>query len=40
MFRKFTPSENVSGVNQLKSSVQRGIRAKIGEQYPQLEQEV
>mmetsp|Transcript_35200 Transcript_35200/g.56554 ORF Transcript_35200/g.56554 Transcript_35200/m.56554 type:complete len:186 (+) Transcript_35200:180-737(+) len=39
MFRKFTPSENVSGVNQLKSSVQRGIRAKIGEQYPQLEQE-
>jgi len=37
MFRKFTPSENVSGVTQLKSSVQRGIRGKIAEQFPQLE---
>lgn len=39
MFRKFTPGENVSGLNQIKSSVQRGIRAKIAEQFPQLEDE-
>lgn len=39
MFRKFTPGENVSGAQQLKSSVQRGIRAKIAEQFPQLEDE-
>lgn len=39
MFRKFAPGENVSGLNQIKSSVQRGIRAKIAEQFPQLEDE-
>ncbi|XP_048589355.1 malignant T-cell-amplified sequence 1 isoform X2 [Nematostella vectensis] len=34
MFKKFQHKEDVSGVTQLKSSVQRGIRAKILEQYP------
>mmetsp|Transcript_17528 Transcript_17528/g.56523 ORF Transcript_17528/g.56523 Transcript_17528/m.56523 type:complete len:88 (-) Transcript_17528:499-762(-) len=37
MFKKFTKDEHVSAFNQVKSSVQRGIRAKIGEQYPYLE---
>ena len=41
MFRKFAPGENVDPkLQQLKSSVQRGIRTKIAEQYPQLEDEV
>ena len=40
MFRKFAPGENVDPkLQQLKSSVQRGIRGKIAEQYPQLEEE-
>ncbi|KAK3724952.1 hypothetical protein QZH41_017159 [Actinostola sp. cb2023] len=34
MFKKFQHKENVSGVTQVKSSVQRGIKAKIIEQYP------
>ncbi|KXJ12208.1 malignant T-cell-amplified sequence 1 [Exaiptasia diaphana] len=34
MFKKFQHKENVSGVTQVKSSVQRGIKAKIVEQYP------
>ena len=39
MFRKFAPGENVDPkLQQLKSSVQRGIRGKIAEQYPQLEE--
>ena len=33
MFRKY----HVDGVQQLKSSVQRGIRAKISDQYPALD---
>ncbi|KAH8548025.1 PUA-like domain-containing protein [Umbelopsis sp. PMI_123] len=37
MFKKFSFSENIAGQTQLKSSVQRGIRAKIIEQYPSLE---
>ena len=40
MFRKFAPGENVDPkLQQLKSSVQRGIRGEIAEQYPQLEEE-
>lgn len=34
MFKKFTEKENISGVSQLKSSVQKGIRTKICEQFP------
>mmetsp|Transcript_33221 Transcript_33221/g.45163 ORF Transcript_33221/g.45163 Transcript_33221/m.45163 type:complete len:181 (-) Transcript_33221:88-630(-) len=36
MFKGFTP-EDVSGQNQVKSSVQRGIKQKILETYPRLE---
>ncbi|KNC96194.1 translation machinery-associated protein 20 [Spizellomyces punctatus DAOM BR117] len=36
MFKKFTPKEDVSGKSKVKSSVQRGIRAAILEQYPSL----
>eukprot|EP00439_Symbiodinium_sp_Y106_P005306 s4339_g1.t1 len=36
MFKGFTPSD-VSGQNQVKSSVQRGIKTKIQELYPRLE---
>ena len=36
MFKKFSYSENVNGHSQVKSSVQRAIRAKILEQYPKL----
>ena len=36
MFKKFVP-EDVSGQSQAKSSVARGIRTKILEQYPSLE---
>ena len=32
MFKKFT-LDDISGQTQVKSSVQRGIKAKIGEQY-------
>ena len=34
MFRKFDEKESVSGVTQLKSSIQKGIRNKILELYP------
>ncbi|KAI8575489.1 hypothetical protein K450DRAFT_261451 [Umbelopsis ramanniana AG] len=37
MFKKFSFTENIAGQTQLKSSVQRGIRGKIIEQYPSLE---
>lgn len=37
MFKKFEEKESVSGVQQLKSSVQKGIRTKLLEQYPYLE---
>ncbi|CAD7091662.1 unnamed protein product [Hermetia illucens] len=37
MFKKFDDKESVSGVQQLKSSVQKGIRAKLLESYPHLE---
>ena len=36
MFKKFDEKESVSGVTQLKSSVQKGIRNKILETYPQI----
>eukprot|EP00933_Yihiella_yeosuensis_P072341 TRINITY_DN80710_c0_g1_i1.p1 TRINITY_DN80710_c0_g1~~TRINITY_DN80710_c0_g1_i1.p1 ORF type:complete len:181 (-),score=41.49 TRINITY_DN80710_c0_g1_i1:79-621(-) len=36
MFKGFTPGD-VSGQNQVKSSVQRAIKTKIQEQYPRLE---
>ena len=34
---RFVAKEDITGTTQLKSSVQRGIRAKIVEQYPPLE---
>jgi len=37
MFKKFTEKENVSGVTQLKSSVQKGIRNLILETYPDIQ---
>ncbi|KAL0273330.1 UNVERIFIED_CONTAM: hypothetical protein PYX00_006023 [Menopon gallinae] len=37
MFKKFDEKESVSGVQQLKSSIQKGIRAKLLEQFPHLE---
>ncbi|EIE80762.1 hypothetical protein RO3G_05467 [Rhizopus delemar RA 99-880] len=37
MFKKFNFSENIAGQSQLKSSVQRNIRAKLGDEYPGLE---
>lgn len=37
MFKKFTRVESVTTVSKVKSSVQRGIRASIIEQYPDLE---
>ncbi|KAI0234341.1 Malignant T-cell-amplified sequence 1 [Lamellibrachia satsuma] len=36
MFKKFDEKEHVSGVNNIKSSIQRGIRAKLLEQFPYL----
>ena len=36
MFKKFEEKENVSGVTQLKSSVQKGIRNSILETYPDI----
>ncbi|XP_065081546.1 malignant T-cell-amplified sequence 1 homolog [Ochlerotatus camptorhynchus] len=37
MFKKFDEKESISGVQQLKSSVQKGIRNKLIEQYPHVE---
>uniref|UniRef100_A0A0K8TP68 Putative rna-binding protein n=1 Tax=Tabanus bromius TaxID=304241 RepID=A0A0K8TP68_TABBR len=37
MFKKFDDRENISGIQQLKSSVQKGIRIKLLEIYPHLE---
>ncbi|PAV89589.1 hypothetical protein WR25_18094 [Diploscapter pachys] len=37
MFKKFDEKEDVSGTTQLKSSVQKGIRKRIIEDYPHLE---
>lgn len=37
MFKKFTKAESVMTVSKVKSSVQRGIRAGIIEQYPEME---
>ncbi|KAF7994997.1 hypothetical protein HCN44_004469 [Aphidius gifuensis] len=37
MFKKFDEKESVSGVQQLKSSVQKGIRLRLLELYPHLE---
>jgi len=37
MFKKFNASEDVAGRQNVKSSVQRGIRAKIVETFPKLE---
>lgn len=37
MFKKFDEKESVSGVQQLKSSVQKGIRTKLLDNYPHLE---
>lgn len=34
---RFEEKESVSGVQQLKSSVQKGIRTKLLEQYPYME---
>lgn len=38
MFRKFSPSESITGQNLVKSSVARGIRGKISDQYPWLDE--
>uniref|UniRef100_A0A1I7ZWI6 PUA domain-containing protein n=1 Tax=Steinernema glaseri TaxID=37863 RepID=A0A1I7ZWI6_9BILA len=37
MFKKFEEREDITGSQQLKSSVQKGIRNKLIEQYPHLE---
>jgi PUA domain protein len=37
MFKKFDEKESISGMLQLKSSVQKGIRTKLVESYPHLE---
>lgn len=37
MFKKFDEKESVSGVTQLKSSVQKNIRNKIVEGFPHIE---
>lgn len=37
MFKKFDEKESVSGVTQLKSSVQKNIRNKIVENFPHIE---
>ena len=36
-FYRFDEKENISGFQQLKTSVQKGIRSKILEQYPYIE---
>ena len=38
MFKKFEEKENISGVTQLKSSVQKGIRNSILDTYPDIAQ--
>ncbi|XP_018365580.1 PREDICTED: malignant T-cell-amplified sequence 1 homolog [Trachymyrmex cornetzi] len=40
MFKKFDEKDSISGVQQLKSSVQKGIRAKLLELYPHLESHI
>ena len=40
MFKKFTKEENVGSTTLVKASVGRGIRAKILEQYPELEDKI
>ncbi|KAG8227107.1 hypothetical protein J437_LFUL001650 [Ladona fulva] len=37
MFKRFDEKESISGVQQLKSSVQKGIRTKLQEQFPHLD---
>lgn len=37
---RFTNEENISGKSQVKSSVQRGIKQSILDQYPGLEEEI
>ena len=37
MFKKFDEKESISGVTQLKSSVQKGIRAKLLDSFPGIE---
>jgi PUA domain protein len=37
VFYRFDEKENISGFQQLKTSVQKGIRSKILEQYPYIE---
>ena len=37
MFRRFTKQEHVTTFSQVKSSVQRGIKANLVKQYPWLE---
>lgn len=37
MFKKFQAKESVSGVSQVKSSVQRGIKSKLVEQFPAID---
>jgi len=39
-FFRFDDKDSVIGIQQLKSSVQKGIRAKILDQYPTLEEYV
>ena len=38
MFKKFEEKENISGVTQLKSSVQKGIRNSILDTYPDIKE--
>ena len=38
MFKKFDPESDLVGSQQLKSSVQKSIRAKLVETYPSIEQ--
>mmetsp|Transcript_38723 Transcript_38723/g.65195 ORF Transcript_38723/g.65195 Transcript_38723/m.65195 type:complete len:185 (+) Transcript_38723:244-798(+) len=38
MFKKFTREESISGLNQAKSSVARGVKGKIADQFPYLEE--
>ncbi len=38
LFFRFVSKDDITGVTQLKASVQRGIRAKIVDQYPPLEE--
>ena len=38
MFKKFDEKEAVTGQQQLKSSVQKGIRKQLRESYPYLEE--